>query len=173
VLGSVAALGGAGSAAAQVTGHPATGRQRRQSSRAEARPAGEQALLAQVFGALSGRAPELARPILAGGVMDGTITAAQEDRFLARLESVGGPERPAPPAPPPGPDGQAVFGRVFAAIQAELPLIALPLVAAAVAEGAITEAQAARLRGRFSRGPQLGFGLVMRNARAAGATRLP
>jgi hypothetical protein len=74
---------------------------------------------------------------------------------------------------PRSPAAQALFQRVFAAIRAELPVLAEPMVAVAVADGAITDAQADRLRGRFDRGPRLGFGLVMRNARAVGATRLP
>jgi hypothetical protein len=180
VLGSVAALGGTGTALAQSTGHPPA--QRAQSRRADKLPPGELALLGLVFGALSAAAPAIAKPILARGVGDGTINQAEEDGFLARLASVKGGDgsRPtagagrvaAPAAGPPSPAAQALFQRVFAAIRAELPVIAAPLVATAVADGTISQAQAVRLTGRFAQGPRLGFGLVMR-ARAVPATRLP
>jgi hypothetical protein len=183
VLGSVAALGGAGGAVAPTTSHAAASSQRPQSRRADPLPAGELALLGLVFSALAAAAPGIARPILAGGVADGTITQAQEDRFLARLASVktaeeGGPTagagQPAAPAEaPPSPAARELFQRALAAIRSALPGIAAPMVAAALADGTVTEAQAARLRGRFQGGPRLGFGLVMRGARAAGATRLP
>ncbi|MGI8802852.1 MAG: hypothetical protein ACR2KV_11860 [Solirubrobacteraceae bacterium] len=184
VIGSVAALGGAGSAAAQVTGHPAPDRQRRQGRRAEAMPAGERALLTRVFSALSAQAPAIARPTLAAGVGDGTITQADEDRFLARLESVRTAEHGAGPTAgagraaaragaPPSLAAQTVFQRALAAVRAELPVVAAPMVSAALADGSITAAQATRLSARFGEGPRLGFGLVMRGARSVGATRLP
>ena len=175
VLGSVAALGGAGSAVAQTTsGHRLSDTQRRPSRKADPLPAGERALLDQVFSSLSAQAPAIAKPILEVGVGEGTISRAQAERFLAGLRAA---DRPGPTglpaAAPPSPAGHALFQRVFAAIRGELPVIALPLLLAALAEGAISEGQAARLRARFERGPQLGFGLVLRGARAAGATRLP
>ncbi len=184
VLGSVVALGGSGSALAHARTHPPPDRQRRPTPRVDTLPAGERALLARVFGALSDRAPAIAKPFLERGVADGTITQAQEDRFLARLDSVkaaeagsgptAGAGHPAAPAvAPPSAAAQALFQQALAAIRAELPVIALPMVGAAVADGSITEAQAARLSGRLHQGPRLGFGLVMRNARAVGATRLP
>ncbi|MCA1689542.1 MAG: hypothetical protein LC720_03600 [Actinobacteria bacterium] len=79
----------------------------------------------------------------------------------------------APAEVPPGPGAQALFERVFAAIRAELPVVAEPMVAAALADGTISEAQATRLGARFRQGPRLGFGLVLRGARSIGATRLP
>ncbi len=180
----MAALGGAGTAAAQTTRHPPPKSPRSQTRRADQLPPGELALLGRVFGALSAAAPAIAAPILARGVGDGTITQAEEDGFLARLASVKGGDgggRPtagagqaaAPAAAPRSPAAQALFQEVFAAIRADLPALAEPMVAAAVTDGTITEAQAVRLRGRFDRGPRLGFGLVMRNARSVGATRLP
>ncbi len=182
VLGSVAALGGAGSATA-ATPQAAPHRQRPPSRRVDPLPAGELALLGAVFSALAAAAPGIARPILSRGVADGTITQAQEDRFLAGLASVkaaeeggqtaGAGQPAAPAAAPPGPAAHALFQRALAAIRAALPAIAAPMVDAAVADGAISETQAARLRGRFLEGPRLGFGLVLRGARAAGATRLP
>jgi hypothetical protein len=182
VIGSMAALGGAGNAVAQPT-HPSQAGPRAQPRRADPRPAGELALLGLVFSGLAAAAPAIARPILSGGVADGTITPAQADRFLAGLASVkaaeeggpsAGPGQAAVPAQaPPTPAAQALFQRALAAIRAELPVVAAPLLGAAVADGSITEAQASRLRGRFAGGPRLGFGLVLRGARAIGATRLP
>jgi hypothetical protein len=179
----MAALGGAGPAVAQTTRHAPPTSPRSQARRADKLPPGEHALLNRVFGALSAAAPAIAAPILARGVGDGTITQAEGDGFLSRLASVkggdgGGPtagagQAAAPAAVPGNPAAQALFQRVFAAIRAELPVLAEPMVAAAVADGTITDAQAVRLRGRFDRGPRLGFGLVMRNARSVGATRLP
>lgn len=171
VLGTVA-LGGAGNAVAQTTGHRSTDRQRRQSRKADALPAGERALLGRVFSGLSAAAPDIARPLLDRGVADGTITAAQEERFLGRLRAAEGDAAPPPADAPPSPAAQALFQGVFGAIRAELPVIARPLVAAAVADGSITPAQAERLTGRFEAGPRLGFGLVLRHARALGSTRL-
>ena len=183
VLGSVAALGGGAGGALAETTHAAPHRQRPASRRVDPLPAGELALLGAVFGALAAAAPGIARPILGRGVADGTITQAQEDHFLAGLASVkaaeeGGPtagagQPAAPAAAPPGPAARELFQRALAAIRAALPTIAAPMVDAALADGTITDAQAARLRGRFSHGPRLGFGLVLRGARAAGATRLP
>jgi hypothetical protein len=168
---------------AQTTGHPSPHRQRPPSRRVDPLPPGEIALLGLVFSALAAAAPGIARPILARGVADGTITQAQEEGFLTRLASVktaeeGGPTagagQPAAPAEaPPSPAARELFQRALAAIRAALPAVAAPMVATALADGTITEAQAARLGGRFQAGPRLGFGLVLRNARAAGATRLP
>lgn len=187
----MAALGGGSNALAQgpSTQHRPE-RPRRQSSRANTLPAGERALLGRVFGALSDAAPSVARPILAAGVADGTITQADQDRFLERLDSArtaelprlrgtgnGGPTagagQAAAPADAPRPEGRLLFQRALAAIRAELPVVADPLLRAAVADGSITESEATRLRGRFERGPRLGFGLVLHDARRVGATRLP
>lgn len=186
VLGSVAALGGGtGSAIAQTTGgHAQRSGERRQSRRAQELPAGERALLSAVFSALSQQAPGIAKPILDQGVGDGTISQAQEDAFLDRLASVksaaggsgptAGAGQPAAPAEvPTSAAAQLLFQRALGAIRADLPVVARPLVSAALADGSISEAQATRLSGRFDGGPRLGFGLVMRNARAVGATRLP
>lgn len=186
MLGSVAALGAPGSALAQATtGHTPRTAERRQARRAQdALPAGERALLSAVFGALSQQAPAIAAPVLAQGVAAGTISQAQEDAFLARLASVkaaaggsgqtAGAGQPAAPAEvPPSPAAQTVFQQALGAIRAGLPTVARPLVDAALADGSITEAQATRLSARFEAGPRLGFGLVLRGARAVGATRLP
>ena len=164
VLGSMAALGGASTAAAQTTRH-APPAPRSQTRRAIKLPPGELALLDRVFGALSAAAPAIAAPILVRGVGDGTITQAQEGHFLARLASVkggdgGGPtagagQAAAPAAAPSSPAAQALYQRVFAAIRTELPALAEPMVTAALADGSITEAQAVRLRGRFDEGPSL------------------
>jgi hypothetical protein len=191
VLGSVAALGGAGGSAAAAQslagaggGHQPRTAERRQSRRAQELPAGERTLLSAVFSGLSRQAPAIARPVLDAGVAAGTITQAEENGFLARLAETAadgsglptaGAGHTAAPAEalPSNPDGLLVFRQALAAIRAELPVVAEPLVAAALADGSISAAQATRLTGRFEAGPRLGFGLVLRGARAVGATRLP
>ncbi|HWH10418.1 MAG TPA: hypothetical protein VG165_04775 [Solirubrobacteraceae bacterium] len=161
VLGSVAALGAsAGSAAAATT--PARSVQRstaiRVARRADPAPAGELALLGLVFAALSAAAPAIARPLLARGVADETITEAEADAFIARLVGIDstaatveiGPSRPA---------ARALLQGVFNAIRAHLPAIAAPLARDAVAAGSLTPAQAARIEQRIAVRAQLGLDL--------------
>jgi hypothetical protein len=164
VLGSVAALGAsAGSAAAATpsarSGHRSTAV--RTARRADPAPAGEVALLGLVFAALSAAAPAIARPLLDRGVANSEITAAEADAFIARLTSddSAAATAAASGAVPstPTPASITLFQSVFRAIRAQLPAIAKPLVAQAVAAQTITPAQASRIEQRIAVRAHLGI----------------
>jgi hypothetical protein len=138
-------------------------------------PASVRSVAQQIFDAIRVQAPAIAKPLLDQGVAAGTITQAQEDRFLTRLaqplsdprsgpppgSSTGAPSGP-PPAKPDGnaatgPDGAALtpaqrqlFASVFGAIRKQSATIAKPLLDKAVADGTITQAQADQISARLT-----------------------
>jgi hypothetical protein len=161
VLGSVAALGGAGGVAAAATPPAGLGAHRtaRAARSADPTPAGELALLGLVFAGLSACAPALARPLLSRGVDDQVITEAEADAFIARLADVDATDAAtaadgvSPGTPTPA--AIALFQSVFTAIRRHLPVLAKPLVDDALAAGTITQAQANRIEQRMKVRAQL------------------
>lgn len=103
----------------------------------------------RIFDAIRSEAPAIAAPALDRAVADGTISATQRERFLARLEQ---PDRSAQPAPVPEltHDQRRVSATVFDAIRSQAPAIAQPLLDEAIADGTITPSDADRIRSRLS-----------------------
>jgi hypothetical protein len=200
VLGSVAALGGATGSAAAATPPARAGSQRvaRSARPADTIPAGELALLGLVFAGLSALAPAIARPLLGRGVASATITEAEADAFIVRLigtDPGAGGASGVPPGSGTGaggtagalhgtgpslgagtlsPAAAALFQSVFTAIRSQLPVIAKPLVADALAAGTVTEAQARRIEQRMSVRAHLGgIGLPSGHTEPLFTGRLP
>ena len=178
VLSAASAIGGAG--AATLVDGTASAASKRPSIRRSAfggstLPASVRSVAQQIFDAIHAQAAAIAKPLLDQGVAAGTITQAQEDRFLTRLSQplpdprsgpppgspAGAPSGP-PPAKPdghagPGPDGPALtaaqrqlYGSVFSAIRRQSPAIAKPLLDKAVANGTITQARADQISARLT-----------------------
>jgi hypothetical protein len=193
VLGSVAALGGAAAPAAAATPRAGAGagapRPARTARRGDSVPAGELALLGLVFATLSAAAPAIARPLLDRGVAEATIIPAEADAFIARLTGVDatpdgatgmGTTTAAVAATAgvggatPTPAAIALYQSVFAAIRAQLPVLARPLVRDALAGGTITEVQAGRIDQRMMVRAQVGIpGLPNRHTEPLFTGRLP
>lgn len=161
VLGSVAALGASAGSAAAASAPAGAGLRstaNRVARRADPAPPGELALIGLVFAALTAAAPAIARPLLDRGVAGSTITQAEADAFIARL--AGGDSTPATvEIATASPAAPALFQDVFNAIRAHLPAIAAPLAADAVAAGALTPSQAARIEQRIAVRARLGLDL--------------
>ncbi|HEX2016330.1 MAG TPA: hypothetical protein VGN69_06515 [Solirubrobacteraceae bacterium] len=110
--------------------------------------AAQRRVLQDVLAAVGAQAPTIAQPILATAVSSGVLTQAQADKLASLLTHLAGggspppvtPGLPPPPAPPPG--LSALMHQILGAVAAQAPSIAQPLLAQAVATGALTQAQA-------------------------------
>jgi hypothetical protein len=178
VIGAASAIGGAGTAtlvdgtASAASKRPAI---RRSAFGGTSFPASVRGVLQQIFEAIRGQAPAIAKPVLDQGVAAGTITQAQETEFLTRLSqplpdpgsgSLPGSSSGAPLGPPPaksngnaatGPGGAALtpaqrqlFTSALGAVRKQAPTIAKPVVDMAVANGTITQAQADQISARLT-----------------------
>ena len=175
VLGAASAIGGAGTATLMDTSTAAASSRppiRRGAFGGTSLPASVRAVAQKVFDAIRAQAPAIAKPLLDQGVAAGTISAAQEDAFLARLSqplpdprsgSTPGSANGAPSAPPPAkPDGSSapgaaltpaqrqLYASVFGAIRTQAPTIAKPLLDQAVADGTITQVRADQISARLT-----------------------
>lgn len=101
----------------------------------------------RIFEAIRSEAPAIAAPRLDRAVAAGTITPAQRQEFLARLEHAR--PRHVHPVPEQTHDQRLLAASVFDAIRSEAPAIAEPLLEQALAEGSISPGEADRITNRL------------------------
>jgi hypothetical protein len=107
---------------------------------------GSTAVRRRIFEAIRSQAPAIAAPRLDRAVAAGTITVAQREEFLARLEQA---DRRRSPVPEQTHDQRLLAASVFDAIRSEAPAIAEPLIEQALAEGSISPGEAEQITDRL------------------------
>jgi hypothetical protein len=119
-----------------------------------------------LFGAVRAQVPAIAAPIVSQALTAGTITPAEAAQLTSWLSgqhaqpTTGAAATPSPTTKPSA--GEiAVLRQVFAAVLAQLPAIAAPVLASEVENGDLTQAQAdmiTKLLGRLAGGATTGTG---------------
>ena len=114
------------------------------------------AVLKDIRDAVADQAPAIAGPMIDKAENDGKITAAQADKLRQAAQELADGKRPDIRGLGRDEDVQEVIQDAFAAARDKAPGIAEPIIAKAVADDKITEAQADRVRQLVRRGPRVG-----------------
>ena len=151
--------GGSGSAGASAdtpTSFAADGAKRERGLRfhREFGDADVRAVLDDIRAAVAKQAPEIAGPVIDKAEQDGKITSAQADKLRQAAQDIAVGKRPDPRSLGRDEDVHAVVHDALAAAARKAPEIGEPIIAKAVQDDKITEAQADRIRALLKHAPR-------------------